>query len=397
MKRRLLLVTSRFPFPPFGGDRLRVFHLARLLARHYRVEVLSLGPEALSVETVEAFRAASGVDSARSLEHPRWRSLVGSVGALFRGQPLQVGYFHSTKMQREFNDAVGRADLVFAHLIRTSALWQQQRPIPAVLDMCDAISQNLLQIGNQGSVFNPWTWVARLESPRLVRFEIEQAANFDLVSFVANADMQVLGLERDRAMVLTQGVDLDAYPYTKPSLRKGHKIALIGKMDTFPNRSAALWAVEHLLPLLPAPLSLKMVGYCPADLQSRLQSFSRVEVSGPVKSIADACSDCFASIAPLNVATGIQNKALEAFALGLPAVLSASVARGLLPQSSGVYLVADTATQWAQALSALDKNRTEADQLAIRARRYIEEHHSWDAIGAALYDRLQQLNTTRAF
>lgn len=390
--KRLLLVTSRFPYPPVGGDRLRVFHLARLLARHYEVELVSLGPELVSGDTLQAFRRASGVAAARSIEQPRWRSLLGAVKALLSGKPLQAGYFASPGLQRAFDEAVGRADLVIAHLIRTSALWHRQRPIPAMLDMCDAISQNLLQVVEEGSSWASWTWVARLEAPRLVRFERAQAASFDLVSFVATADMEALGLAEPRAMVLTQGVDLDAYPYTPPTQRSGHKIALIGKMDTYPNRSAALWAAETLIPLLPPPLSLKLVGDCPPGLQRQLEAYPRVEVSGRVDSIAEACADCFASIAPLDVATGIQNKALESFAMGLPTILSPSVARGLLPQAARVHRIAGSAREWAAELLALRDDPAEADRLTALARWYVEQHHSWDAIGQTLYARLEQLS-----
>jgi glycosyltransferase involved in cell wall biosynthesis len=388
--KRLLFVTSRFPYPPVGGDRLRAFHLARLLARHYEVELLSLGPEPVDQATLQAFLAATGVARARAIDQPRWRSLTGAATALLTGQPLQVGYFRSPNLERAFGQALPHADMVLLHLIRTSALWQRQRPVPAMLDMCDAISENLQQAARNGRWWSPWTWVCRLEAPRLQRFERAQAQAFELVSFVAAADCDVLGLKEPQAFVLTQGVNLQHYAYVPPMQRRGNAIALIGKMDTYPNRSAALWAARELMPLLPQ-FRLKVVGDCPAALRDQLMALPRVQVTGHVASIAEACSDCFASVAPLDVATGIQNKVLESFALGLPMVLSKSAARGLLPASAGAYLTAETPRQWAEAVQELSACSDETRRMAQQARAYVEQHHTWDEIGDMLYARLEQL------
>jgi len=389
-QKRLLLVTSRFPYPPIGGDRLRVFHLARLLARDHEVELLSLDTGHMDEETVAAFCRTSGVTRASSFRHPRWRAWIGAAQALIGGLPLQVGYFQSPRLQAAFDEALKRSDLVVMHLIRTSALWHRQRDIPTLLDMCDAISENLVQVVRHGKPWSPWTWVCRIEAPRLRRFELAQSAKFDLVSFVAAADRALLGLREPHAFVVTQGVDLPSYPYRSPSARQGNTLALIGKMDTYPNRSAALWLVRVLMPLLPG-LRLKLVGDCPPSLRKQLMAFPGVEVTGRVDSIARACEDCVMSLAPMNVATGIQNKVLESFALGLPVVLSASVAQGLLPDSAGCYRLAETPQEWVAAIEDLLRDQAASATMADKARDFVERHHGWDAIGANLAARLRAI------
>lgn len=41
-KKKLLVLTPRFPYPVIGGDKLRVYHLCRVLSRHYSLTLLSL-------------------------------------------------------------------------------------------------------------------------------------------------------------------------------------------------------------------------------------------------------------------------------------------------------------------------------------------------------------------
>ena len=389
-RQRLLFVTSRYPFPALGGDRLRVFSMLRLLSRRFEVELLSLGPEVVEPERIEALKRECGVSQVRVVAQPRWRSLAGAARALFTGEPFQAGYFHSAPFEAAFDEMLPRADLVLMHLIRTSGLWHRQRPVPALLDMVDAISANMDQVVRHGSPWRPWTWVARLEAPRLHRFEHDQAQNYDAISFVTAPDQEAVGIGPDRSFVLTMGVDLVNYAYLPPSRRAGNAIALIGKMDTFPNRTAALWAARELMPRLRG-MRLKLVGDCSRALRARLLAHANVEVTGRVDSIPAACSDCFASIAPLDVATGIQNKALESFALGLPLVLSKSVARGLLPQAAGCYHLASGAADWAQTLQRLAVQRAESDAMAARGRRYVEQHHDWDRVGEVLVRHLEAL------
>jgi glycosyltransferase involved in cell wall biosynthesis len=93
----------------------------------------------------------------------------------------------------------------------------------------------------------------------------------------------------------------------------------------------------------------------------------------------------------MKIATGIQNKVLEYFALGLPSVVSPSVALGLLPQSTGCFLSAQSADQWASAILALKNRTVDSEEIARHAFRYVRECHSWDAIGSEYSARLQLL------
>src|SRR5690606_8395819 len=128
-------------------------------------------------------------------------------------------------------------------------------------------------------------------------------------------------------------------------------------------------------------------------LKRRLESLPRVVVTGRVASIGAACADCFAAVAPMRVATGIQNKVLEYFAMGLPSVLSPSVASGLLEDAEGGYQVADVqdAAEWARLLTAVAERPANYCKQTEIARRYAIEMHSWDRIGADYIARLRSL------
>ena len=162
-------------------------------------------------------------------------------------------------------------------------------------------------------------------------------------------------------------------------------------MDFFPNWHGAEWFGRHVLPLLDSSIRLKVVGDCPQPIREKLEAIDRVDVAGRVESLAAACDDCFAGIAPMKVATGIQNKVLEYFAMGLPSVVSESVASGLLPSAQGTCHVATQPSFWADAIQVIAADPARADVMAKRARAYVLHSHSWDQIGREYRQRLHEL------
>jgi glycosyltransferase involved in cell wall biosynthesis len=393
-RSRLLLVTSRFPFPAIGGAKMRVFNLSRLLQRHFDVVLVSLGNP--TAEDVAAYKRESGVAEVHCVPQTRRESLWGSLKALVAGKPLQVGYYRSGALDAKVTQLMTSTALGIFHLIRTSASWQRQASQPVVLEMCDAISANFEQTARQGAWWSPWRIISAIEAPRTAAFERAEVARFDLVSIHTYKDAAHVGIPPAKLIVSTQGVSVGGLTFTAPSQRNGRAIALIGKMDFFPNWHGAEWFAKSVLPLLPPDMVLKVVGDCTPEIRARLEAIPRVQVTGRVASLGEACADCFAAIAPMHVATGIQNKVLEYFAMGLPAVVSPSVASGLLPNADGGYQTANTAGEWADAIARVTQDRAGADAAAELARAYVFREHSWDQIGADYTARLQSLLASSA-
>ena len=67
-----------------------------------------------------------------------------------------------------------------------------------------------------------------------------------------------------------------------------------------------------------------------------------IEVTGRVADVREWLWDSAVGIAPLHVARGVQNKALEAIAAGLPIVMTDAVAGGLPRDAASASLVANT-------------------------------------------------------
>lgn len=41
-KKKVLLISSRLPYPPIGGDKLKNFNLLKILSKHYEVHLVTV-------------------------------------------------------------------------------------------------------------------------------------------------------------------------------------------------------------------------------------------------------------------------------------------------------------------------------------------------------------------
>jgi glycosyltransferase involved in cell wall biosynthesis len=125
-------------------------------------------------------------------------------------------------------------------------------------------------------------------------------------------------------------------PERHTALRRPASVALIANFSHVPNQDAAHWLVHEVMPLVWA-LNEEMVcviagGDMPAKLATDLAR-SRVRLLGHVPDLSGVYADCSVAVAPLRFGAGIKGKVLEAFAAGLPCVMTPIAAEGLpLPQ-----------------------------------------------------------------
>jgi glycosyltransferase involved in cell wall biosynthesis len=83
-------------------------------------------------------------------------------------------------------------------------------------------------------------------------------------------------------------------------------------------------------------------------------------------------------VVPLKMARGVQNKVLEALAMGKAVVASPQSLEGLQVDPGLHLLTASTPEEWEKAVCCLFESPEERQRLGSAGRRYVEEHHRWD-------------------
>jgi glycosyltransferase involved in cell wall biosynthesis len=390
-KKRLLVLTPRFPYPVIGGDKLRIYHLCKELSRHYSLTLLSLCD---TQEDMHCELPRDGVfDRVERVFLSKRRSYLNTLLALPTRTPLQVAYYRS----RAFADAVARLlpshDGVLVHLVRC-AEYVRKSDKPRVLEMTDAISLNYSRVKQLRNARGIRSRVFRLEARRLLDYERTVVDDFDLSVLVSASDRDYLfpGSSDAKVMVCSNGVDLSALPYSARSMAS-RILIFIGDMRTVQNQDMCHFFAEEVLPLLRkrADFRFRIVGSIAPSLAERYRAYEGVEVTGRVGSVAEAAADGAIGVCPMRIGAGVQNKILEYMALGLPVVATSLAHGGLRAQAGRDLLIADTPEEFVERIQQLLADEVGTVEMTARAREFVAREHEWERMVEPLLARLEEL------
>ncbi|QEO44550.1 glycosyltransferase family 4 protein [Vibrio tarriae] len=391
-RKKILVLTPRFPYPVIGGDRLRIFEICRELSGKYEVTLASL------CETQSEMEYIIPNDGVFSSVHrvllPKWKSYLNCLSALPTRTPLQVAYYSSSKFAKLVITLSKDHDLVLPHLIRT-ADYAKDLDVKKVLEMTDAISMNYFRVsetknhaGLKGLIYN-------IEKKRLNDYEKLIAKSFDCNVLVSKFDQNFL-FEDDKdlygkSLVCSNGVDLEKLPFEfSPS---GNFVVFIGNMYSAQNMDAALWFATEVMPLLRkhGDYNFKVVGRIKPENERKLKSKEGVIVTGAVDDVVEHARGAIAGVCPVRLAAGVQNKILEYMALGLPTITSTTGLEGLEATPGSDLLVSNTPTEIVESILLLDADKELAGKIARNANLYVQEHHSWSGKLRPLNDKISEL------
>jgi sugar transferase (PEP-CTERM/EpsH1 system associated) len=390
---RVLFLTHRLPYAPNRGDRLRAYHMLQYLRSRAELELVSLihdDEEAVHVEDVRAF-----VPRVTALRVPPWRTKWNAAAAVLTQQPLTHALLDAPGVWAAIQDTVERRppDVVFAYCsgMAKFALQPPLDRVPLVLDFVDIDSQKWRDLAAESRW--PHSWIYGREAATLGAFEARAAAHASaaLVVNAREADLARALAPSATIQVLSNGVELERLrPLCPPAA--GPRVVFCGVMDYAPNDEGMRWFVREVWPLVRerrSDATLAIVGHGPtAALRSLCEGDASIAVTGRVPDVRDWLWESAVGIAPLHVARGVQNKALEAIAAGLPIVITDAVAGGLPPQAMPATRVANTPQAFAeQVLDLLRLSPT--DRCAIAASANLSAL-TWSQTLAPLWSILER-------
>jgi sugar transferase (PEP-CTERM/EpsH1 system associated) len=368
---RVLVLTHRLPYAPNRGDRLRAHHMLRYLCDRAEVELVSLVHD--DEEASHLGEMGELIPATTALTVPKWRTRLNAVTALATHTPLTHALLDAPCMTSVLNQICQRRrpDVVLAYCsgMARFAMRAPLEDIPFVLDFVDVDSQKWRDLAPASTP--PLSWIYRREAATLGAFEA-RAALRAVTALVVNA--REAGIANALApganvQVLANGVDFDRLkPLTLPS--PAPRVVFCGVMNYAPNDEGMTWFVREVWPLVRAArpdATLAVVGPDPKPaFQALCGRETSVTVTGRVPDVREWLWNSAVGIAPLHVARGVQNKALEAIAAGLPIVITDAVAGGLPAAAMPASRVANTPHAFAEQV-LLMLERSPAERRAIAA------------------------------
>lgn len=407
---QLLFVVPYVPNP----IRVRPYQFIRsMIQRGHKVTLATLPVG--SGEEADLFELRQMGVRVISQAMPSWLSLFNSLLALPSRTPLQAVYSRNPLLLRRLDRELLFTDFDAVHVehLRGShyALHLQQRlakqNIPVIWDSVDSIS-HLFEQAAENSRSLKGRLMTKLELNRTRRYEgmlVHQFPRTVVTSPIDKIALQEMastyyaaGKEGSPAPieVVPNGVDLESFSYVNVAHRKPARIVFSGKMSYHANVTAAVHLVRDVMPGVWAQrpdAEVWIVGKDPApevkllataDASTIHKGQRAVIVTGTVPDLNPYLQETTIAVAPLLYGAGIQNKVLEAMACGAPVVATRKATAALLAQPDHDLLVADSETEFAQALLELLESPSKRAELGRNARRFVEQYHTWSGAAAKL-------------
>jgi glycosyltransferase involved in cell wall biosynthesis len=178
-------------------------------------------------------------------------------------------------------------------------------------------------------------------------------------------------------------VDLTAFPYTPVEEREELSMIMLGNMAWAPNRDAAIWFTNEILPLVvrEVPQAVcHLVGDNP-PLKHLPAPSANLRIEGRVETIRSFYDRMAIGLIPLRVGGGMRVKMVEMMACGMPIVSTALGAEGNDATPGEHFLRADDAPGFASAIVRLLRDRAERARLSRSAYAFVSEHYSMRDVG----------------
>jgi sugar transferase (PEP-CTERM/EpsH1 system associated) len=391
------------PCPPSDGARVRAFHIIRHLARSHEVTVAAPTRSADEQKGAEQLKPHCSMVITGPITAPA--AAARMVKNLATATPSSMGFFYSPQLAARIRQAVSAQpfDMVFVYCSSVAPYVEGIEGAIKVIDFVDMDSQKWLVYAKAHRF--PLSLGYWLEGTKLQREEARIARAFDLSMCVTPGELATLRSFGVRSATgwFPNGVDLDYFAPTKAPYDP-NAICFVGRMDYFPNQQAVTDFCDHVLPKVQnarPEASFTIIGAEPPRAVRALARRPGVTVTGTVADVRAFVRRSAVSVAPLRIARGVQNKILEAMAMGVPVVASPQTAKGIEAISGWHLMVAADPEAMAAAVIRLLCDQEERQRLARAAREHVVQTYSWeeamrqmDALLAPIVDSKPKSKTT---
>lgn len=383
---KILFLTSRLPYPPDRGDRLRVYHFAQQLSQEHELTLVSFIKDA---EQRKFFRNLQTLFSEiHVIPHTPIQSLFSTAVGLVSGEALQIHYYRSQAMDQLLERLNSRPqyDMVYTHLIRMAPYGLQVKNAFRVLDLTDVISNEIrLSLEHRRP---PVKWLYEFELPRLIAAENKYSAMFDENWVISTSERDALQKQSPSAeiRIVANGVDFSSYQ-PKQQQPNNQSLLFVGHMGVFHNIDAARYLAQEIMPLIYSQhpgATLGIVGAEPAREVQALARIPGVQVRGYLPDLPSALQQACVFAAPIRFAGGIQNKVLEAMATATPVVTTSIVNRGIRAQAGREIILADDPGSFAGAISELLDHPDFGREVGMAGYEFVRRNFSWGQVKQAV-------------
>lgn len=394
---KILYIDCFVPYPIDDGIRIRSFNILKEIVNHgYEVTLLCFTNNETE-KNVEALKTRLKIDiitvpfERTEQYHPMRRILL----SILSKKPFMMKYYSNSRFEREVKQLTEKVDF---DLLYVSSPWMTlyglNINLPKILDVIDShVLAYLVRFKASKNLIHRFYRYLEYKKWMKVHTKIYPLFNYLLVT--AQRDANVVSSYPNTNVVTTpNGVDIS---YFKPlHLEKiPFSMVFVGLMqEGAASNDAALYFIEEVYPLVKQRIPMArvyIIGKNPTRSLTRLHNSQNIFVTRYVEDVRPYLDQCEIFICPLRMASGIQNKILQAMAMNKPIVTTIIGAGGIEGYDKKDIIVANDAEDFAQQIIELFTNRELLQEVGKGGREFVEKNYSWASAGNKIDQLIKEL------
>jgi len=386
----VLFVTDSLPYPLEHGMSLRAVNLARSLSPGWNAYLAYCEADAVGASGLESLGTFVDMVEMPPLRKP------DSPLRLFRLDDRNLHVRFAKELTREVMGTLNTVvrdwsiDVVVGMNFRVSDFVGSLRGPVRVIDECDCRTLTIERAEKRES--SDWGLRRRI-GHKVTKYRVRRAEGAladisDLVTTVSPADgnrLQDISSPNARIEVVPNGVSPDLLATAPHYDRPARAVSFWGNLDFDVNHEAMRYFYDKIyMPHLAGEsIDWHLVGKSPgAEVLAMADRVESLHLPGFVADLPAYLEEFPLMINPMVMGSGLKNKVLEAFCMGLT-VVSTSMGVEALDVEDGVHcVIEDDPKCFADAVKDLLDHPDQRRAMAVRARKLVEEKYDWSSIGS---------------
>ena len=393
---KLLWLNAGLLLPLDKGGKLRTWHVMRHLARRHDITYLSFeDPSQRDADRAGMREVCSRLETVPRADAAKgtWQFYADAARYVVNAAPYAVAKYRSDAYRARLEQLLAqeRFDAVVCDflppLVNMPAFAASGTDRPATILFTHNVEAEIWR-RHAETASNPLSKMLLTQQwRRMLRFERDALARFDLVLAVSEADGHTFdrlypGALRQPVHVVQTGVETDYFLPSPDTSVRTHMV-FTGSMDWLPNEDGMTYFCREILPRIrqaEPDATLSIIGRTPTPAVKKLAEIPGVEVTGRVDDVRPHIARGGVYIVPLRIGGGTRLKIFEAMSMA-NAVVSTTVGAEGLPVSSGHDIeIADEPARFAHAVVHMMRDGEARRAMESAARRLVVEKYDWSAV-----------------
>jgi glycosyltransferase involved in cell wall biosynthesis len=375
--KKLVFLSSRFPYPLNKGDKLRIFYQLKSLSKEFQIHLICVNEKKPSQDHLDA--VAPFCESINCLVLPKHKRISSLISSLWKRTPLQVAYFYNKKIDRSIQKSIAniKPDYLHCHLIRTTEYVKKINNIPKSLDFMDAYASGIeKRLNIETNLFKKLLFY--FEKKKLELYEAKAFEYADRYCIISNQDKDAVSNPDSKPIVIVpNGVDFEKFfPRNED---KRYDLVFMGNMTYPPNQVAVEFLQKKIMPFVleKRPSTTLLIAGIGAN-SIKIEEGKNVTIVEHFEHISDSIAYSKVMVAPMLISIGLQNKIIQALAMRVPCIVSPSSNKPIGATVGQSIVEAETAQEFSKEILELLDDETKLSRIALNGYDFVKNHFSWE-------------------